>query len=172
MLPYNYNNGIQIVQAPGYVVIRLEMIHETRIVPLDREQRLDPAIEQWMGASRGHWEGSTLVVETANFNGKVAMTIIGIPGAPRRDMPTTPGMKITERFSRVSQDRIDYEMTVEDPEVLTDKWTVSYPMFLDPEYKFYEYACHEGNSAVRNYIVQSLFGRGLISAEKARESDR
>jgi hypothetical protein len=161
MLPYNYNNGIQIIQSPGYVVIRLEMIHEARIVPLDGASNLDPAVKQWMGASHGHWEGSTLVVETANFNGKVAMTIFGIPGAPRRDMPTSTGLKITERFTPASSERIDYQMTIEDPEVLTDKWTVSYPMFLDREYRYYEYACHEDNTAVRNFIETSRFERGI-----------
>ena len=160
MLPFNYNNGIELLQSPGYVVINLEMIHEARIVPIDREP-LDPAIKQWMGESRGHWEGSTLVVETTNFNGKVAMVIAGIPGGQRSNTPTTPNMKITERFTRVSDDRIDYEMTVEDPEVLTDKWTVSYPMFLDPKYTFYEYACNEDNTAVRNFIVTSRYERGL-----------
>jgi hypothetical protein len=160
MLPFNYNNGIQIVQSPGYVVINLEMIHEARIVPIDREP-LDPAIKQWLGESRGHWEGPTLVVETTNFNGKVGMVIAGIPGGRRGNTPTTTNMKITERFTRVADDQIDYEMTIEDPEVLTDKWTVSYPMFLDREYKFFEYACHEDNTAVRNFIVTSRYERGL-----------
>ncbi len=160
MLPYNYNNGIQIFQAPGYAVIDLEMIHEARVVPIDRKP-LDPAIKQWMGESRGHWDGNTLVVETTNFNGKVAMIIAGIPGAPRGNIPTTPNLTITERFTRVAQDQINYEMTVEDPEVLTDKWTVSYPMFLDPKYQFYEYACNEDNTAVRNFIVTSRYERGL-----------
>ena len=171
MLPYNYNNGIQIIQAPGYVVINLEMIHESRIVPLDRPDPLNPAIRQWMGASRGHWEGPTLVVETTNFNGEVAQIIVGIPGAPRGVTPSTPNMKTTERFTRVADDRIDYEMTIEDPEVLTDKWTISYPMFLDPEYHFYEYACHEDNTAVRNFIETSRYERGLTPAAKPAEQD-
>jgi hypothetical protein len=168
MLPFNYNNGIQILQSPGYVVINLEMIHEARVVPLDGRAPLDPSIEQWMGSSRGHWEGATLVVETTNFNGKVAMVITGIPGGQRSNTPTTPDMKITERFTRVSDDRIDYEMTIEDPAVLTDKWTVSYPMFLDPKYRFYEYACHEDNTAVRNFIVTSRYERGLTPDGKPR----
>ncbi|HEX5421243.1 MAG TPA: hypothetical protein VFY39_14710 [Gammaproteobacteria bacterium] len=169
MLPYNYDNGIQIVQAPGYVIIRLEMIHESRIIPIDGAP-IDPGVRQWMGVSRGHWEGSALVVETSHFNGKVAMLITGIPGGYRGNLPTSTSLKITERFTRVSHDRIDYQMTVEDPVVLTDKWTVSYPMFLDPTYKMYEYACQEGNTAVRDYIATSLYERGLISAEKAREA--
>ena len=161
MLPYNYDNGVQILQAPGYVVIRNEIVHEARIVPVDRRPRLSGAITQWMGESRGHWEGSTLVVETTNFNGRVHMLITGIPGKPRGDWPSSPNMKTTERFTRVSMKQIDYEITVEDPEILTDKLTVSYPMYLDPEYQFYEYACHEGNTAVRNFIEASRYERGL-----------
>src|SRR5690606_2939931 len=164
MLPYNYNNGVQIMQAPGYVIINLEMIHESRIVPVDGRPPLDSDIKQWLGESRGYWDGATLVVETTNFNGKVGMVIVGIPGGRRGDTPTTTGLKITERFTRVSDDQIDYEMTVEDLEVMTDKWTVSYPMYLDPEYKFFEYACHEGNTAVRNFIEASRFERGLRPA--------
>ncbi len=161
MLPYNYNNGVQIMQAPGYVVINLEMIHESRIVPVDDRPPLDPAITHWMGESRGYWDGATLVVETTNFNGQVGMIIVGIPGGRRGDTPTTTNMKVTERFTRVSDERIDYEMTIEEPVVMTDKWTVSYPMFLDPEYKFFEYACHEGNTAIRYFIETSRFERGL-----------
>jgi hypothetical protein len=172
MLPYNYNNGIQILQSPGYVVIDLEMIHEARIVPIDGRPPLDPAITQWLGESRGSWDGATLVVETTNFNGKAGMLIAGIPGGRRGDTPTTTGMKITERFTRVADDRIDYEMTIEDPEVLTDKWTVSYPMFLDPKYQFYEYACNEDNSAVRNFIVASRFDRGLTPDGRPRQKGR
>jgi len=166
MLPYNYNNGIRIMQAPGYVIIALEMIHEARIVPVDGRPPLDSEIKQWMGESRGYWDGATLVVETTNFNGKVGMVIVGIPGGRRGDTPTTPGLKITERFTRISDTQIDYEMTVEDREVMTDKWTVSYPMYLDPEYKFFEYACHEGNTAVRNFIEASRFERGLRPAAR------
>ncbi len=160
MLPFNYNNGIRIHQAPGYVVIDLEMIHEARVVPIGLPP-LDPAIKQWLGESRGHWDGATLVVETTNFTGKAHMLIAGIPGGVRGTVPTTTGLKTTERFTRVSADRIDYEMTIEDKDVLMDKWTISYPMFLDPEYKFFEYACHEDNTAVRNFIATSQYERGL-----------
>jgi hypothetical protein len=168
MLPFNYNNGIQILQSPGYVVINLEMIHEARIVPIDGEP-LDPAIKQWMGESRGHWEGSTLVVETTNYNGEVGMTNVGIPGSPQGDTPSTPNMKTIERFTRIGPDTVEYEMTIEDPEVLTDRWTVSYPMFRDPEYRFFEYACHEDNTAVRNFIETSRFERGLTSSGAPRQ---
>jgi hypothetical protein len=160
MLPYNYDNGVQILQAPGYVVVRNEIVHEARIVPVDNRPPLTGAIRQWMGESRGHWEGATLVVETRNFNGRVHMLITGIPGKPRGDWPSSPNMTVTERFSRVSGRQIDYQMTVEASDILTDTFTVSYPMYLDPEYKFFEYACHEGNSAIRNFIEASRFERG------------
>lgn len=161
MLPYNYDNGVQIMQAPGYVVIRHEIVHESRIVPLDGRPALNGAIKQWMGDPRGHWEGSTLVVETKNFNGRVHLLITGIPGKPMGDWPSSPTLKVTERFTRVSGKQIDYEMTVEDPDVLTDKVVISYPLINDPQYTFYEYACHEGNTAVRNFITASRFERGL-----------
>jgi hypothetical protein len=166
MFPFNYNNGIEIQQAPGYVVIRLEMIHEARIVPVDGRPGLDPAIKQWMGESRGHWEGNTLVVETTNFNGLGGMTNVGIPGSPRGDTPTTMNMKITERFTRTGEDTMEYTMHVEDPEVLTQSWTAGYPMERDPSYQFYEYACNEDNTAVRNYIVTSRYERAHAGDKK------
>jgi hypothetical protein len=159
MFPFNYNNGIEIHQSPGYVIVRLEMIHEARIVPVDGRAQLDRAIKQWMGESRGHFEGNTLVVETTNFNGRGGMTNIGIPGSPPGDTPTTSNMKITERFTRTGEDSMEYTMHVEDPEVITQPWTAAYPMERDPTYQFYEYACNEDNTAVRNYIVTSRYER-------------
>jgi len=165
MFPFNYNNGIQIIQAPGYVIVRLEMIHEARVIPVDGRGPLDPAIKQWMGESRGHFEGNTLVVETTNFNGIGGMTNVGIPGSPRGETPTTVNMKITERFTRTDDDTIQYEMYVEDPEVLTQPWKARYPMQRDDSYQFFEYACHEDNTAVRNYIVTSRYEQ----AQKAKK---
>jgi hypothetical protein len=169
MFPFNYNNGIEIHQAPGYVVIRLEMIHEARIVPVDGRPQLDPAIKHWMGESRGHWEGNTLVVETTNFNGIGGMTNVGIPGSPRGDTPTTTNMKIVERFTRTDDDTIQYSMTVEDPEVLTQPWTARYPMQRDDTYQFFEYACHEDNTAVRNFIETSRYERAQAAKQGAAE---
>lgn len=160
MLPRNYNNGIRIMQSPGYVVILLEMAHEARIIPTDGTPPLDSQIKQWLGESRGHWEGNTLVVETTNFNGQVGMTSAGVPGSPGPLQPSTPNMKVTERFTRTAADTIEFKMTVTDPEVLATKsFTVQYPMYLDNDYDMYEYACHEGNTAVRNYIETSRFER-------------
>jgi len=159
MLPRNYNNGIRIMQFPGYVVILLEMAHEARIIPTNGRPPLDGAIRQYLGESRGRWEGNTLVVETANFNGKTASTNAGVPGSPPLT-PSTPAMKVTERFTRTAPDAIDFQITVEDPEILaTGKWTAAFPLKLDNDYKMYEYACHEGNTAVRNYIETSRYER-------------
>jgi len=165
MFPFNYNNGVRIHQSPGYVVIELEMIHESRIIPVDGRPALSSKIQNWMGDSRGHWEGNTLVVESTNFNGVGGMTNIGIPGSPRGDTPTTVNMKLTERFERVADNQINYSMTVEDPEVLTAPWTARYPMYLDNDYGFFEYACHEDNTAVRNFIVTSRYERAEAAAE-------
>jgi hypothetical protein len=159
MLPRNYNNGIRIMQFPGAVVILLEMAHEARIIPTTARPPLDDAIRQYLGEPRGHWEGTTLVVESTNFNGKTAMTNAGVPGSPPLT-PSTPNMRVTERFTRTATDTIDYQITVQDPDVLTTgRWTAAFPMKLDNDYAMYEYACHEGNTAIRNYIETSRFER-------------
>jgi hypothetical protein len=159
MLPRNYNNGVRIMQFPGHVVILLEMAHEARIIPTTPRPALDGAIRQYLGESRGRWEGSTLVVETTNFNGKPAMTNLGVPGSPPLT-PASANLRFTERFTRTAPDTIDYQMTVEDPEILTTgKWSAAFPLKLDNDYQMYEYACHEGNTAIRNYIETSRFER-------------
>jgi hypothetical protein len=156
MFPFMYNSGIEIVQSPGYVVIRLELVHETRIIPVDGRPQLSPAIRLWLGESRGRWEGDTLVIETTNFNGESPMTIVGPGGKP---IPTSADLRLVERLTRVAADRIDYELTVEDPIVLTQPWKAAFPLQLDPQYRFFEYACHEDNSAVRNFIETSRYER-------------
>ena len=158
MLPRNYNNGMRIMQSPGYVLIVLEMAHEVRIIPTNGQPPLDPSIKEWMGEPRGRWEGNTLVVETTNFNGKSDLTNSGVPGSP----PLTPASeseRITERFTRTDSDTIEYQMRVEDPDVIASPFTVEYPMKLDNKYQMYEYACHEGNEAIRGYIVNSRYER-------------
>lgn len=158
MEPRNYNNGIRIMQSPGYVLIVLEMAHEVRIIPTDGRPALDNSIKEWLGESRGHWEGNTLVVVTTNFNGKGDLTNSGVPGSP----PLTPNSeqeRITERFTRTAEDTIEFTMHVEDPDMIVSPFTVAYPMKLDNKYEMYEYACHEGNQAIRGYIVNSRFER-------------
>jgi hypothetical protein len=165
MLPRNYNNGIRIMQSPGYVLIVLEMAHEVRIIPTDGRPALDPSIKEWLGESRGHWEGNTLVVETTNFNGKSDLTNAGVPGSP----PLTPAseqLRIVERFTRTDNDTIEFEMRVEDPDVIVSPFAVRYPMKLDNQYQMFEYACHEGNEALRGYIVNSRYERAHPKAAK------
>ena len=156
MFPFMYNSGIEIMQAPGYVVIRLELVHETRLIPVDGRPPLAPEIVQWLGESRGRFEGDTLVVETRNFNGETPMLIVG-PGA--KPIPTSREMRIVERLTRTSADTIDYEITVEDPVVLTEPWKAAFPLTRDDDYRMFEYACHEDNSAIRNFIETSRFER-------------
>jgi hypothetical protein len=149
-LPVIYNNGNQIVQAPGYVVLRNEMIHETRIAPLDGRPRIDGAITSWMGDSRARWEGDTLVVETTNFNERTAG--IGVNGGGTR---ATPALKVTERITRVAPDLLVWDMTFDDPNVWERPWTIRLPLTLDNDYLMAEYACHEGNYAMFNILSGS-----------------
>ncbi|MES2605331.1 MAG: hypothetical protein V4603_10365 [Pseudomonadota bacterium] len=161
MMQRNYNNGLRIFQSPGYVAIVLEMAHETRIIPTDGRPALPGQIRQWLGESRGRWEGNTLIVETTNMGHGLdtGLTSGGVPGAGA-PQPTSDNMTITEKFTRTADDAIAYEMVVTDPEVLsTGSFKLQYPMMLDNDYKMYEYACHEGNTAVRYYIETSRFER-------------
>jgi hypothetical protein len=146
ILPVIYNNGTQIIQSPGYVAIVNEMIHETRVVPLDGRAHVGAGIKMWLGDSRGRFEGDTLVVETTNFTDRTA---IGVNGGGQRH---SEAMKITERFTRVADDVIDYRMTVEDPETYAAPWTMQFPLKRDDGYGMFEYACHEGNLAMFNIL--------------------
>jgi hypothetical protein len=156
MFPFMYNSGIEIMQAPGYVVIRLELVHETRIVPVDGRPALASEIVQWLGESRGRFEGDTLVIETTNFNGESPMLIVGPGGKP---LPTSRELRIVERLRRTAADAIDYEIAVEDPVVLTQPWKAAFPLNRDDAYRMFEYACHEDNTAIRNFIETSRFER-------------
>jgi hypothetical protein len=161
MFPFMYNSGIEIMQAPGYVVIRLELIHETRIVPVDGRAPLATEVRQWLGGSRGRWDGDTLVIETRNFNGESPMTIVGPGGKP---IPTSERLHIVERLTRADADTIEYEIAVEDPVMLAAPWKAAFPLELDARYRFFEYACHEDNSAIRNFIETSRYERARRAA--------
>src|SRR5690606_40728252 len=128
-----HNNGIESFQSPGYVVMRLEM-SGTRIIPLDGRDPLPAEIRHWMGEPRGRWEGNTLVVETANFTGLHDMTRVGVTGSPSELVPTSHRLRIVERITRVDDDTIEYELTLDDPVVLTRPFTLAYPMRRDDEY--------------------------------------
>jgi hypothetical protein len=162
MFPFMYNSGIEIMQAPGYVVIRLELVHETRVVPVDGREPLSSDIVQWLGEPRGRFEGDTLVIETTNFNGETPMLIVGPGGKP---IPTSRQMRIVERLTRTARDTIDYEIAVEDPDVLAAPWKAAFPLQLDESYRMFEYACHEDNSAIRNFIETSRFERRQRAAQ-------
>jgi len=156
MFPFRYNNGVQIMQVPGYVILNMEMIHEARVIPVDGRPAISPAIKQWMGESRGHWEGNTLVIVTTNFKPGASMTNIGVLGSPAGNrIPTSEKMTITERITRLNNDYLLYAITTEDPVVLTRPWTGRFPLKLDPKYEWWEYACHEGNRTIRDYINAS-----------------
>ena len=146
ILPSAYNNNLQIFQAPGYVVIFTEMIHEARIVPLDGRAHLSQGVRQWLGDSRGRWQGDTLVVETTNFTHKSAFSgnLVARGGSSER-------MRLVERFTRMGPDMLVYEFTVDDPATWTKPWTAQVPMTRSPE-KLYEYACHEGNYGMANLL--------------------
>ena len=148
LLPTIYNNGNEIVQGPGYVVIRNEMIHEARVVPLDGRPDLAANITSYMGASRGRCEGNTLVVVTKNLNG---MTGVGGNGGGR----TSGRLSITERFTMLDANTLQYTATIDDPGTWTRPWTLSFPWKREPKYGMFEYACHEGNYAMRNMLTIS-----------------
>jgi hypothetical protein len=142
-LPVLYNSGIDITQGPGVVALRYEMVHDSRIIPLDGRPHLSSSIRLHMGDARGRWEGNTLVVETTNFTDRIG---VGLSGG---GVPNSLTMRLVERFTRVSDDTIRYEATVHDPETWTKPWTVAFPLTRMPDYGMYEYACHEGNYGLR-----------------------
>jgi hypothetical protein len=151
MFPAGYNNAYQIVQIPGSVVIASEMIHETRIIPLDGRPKLGSNIRLWNGDSRGRWEGDTLVVETTNFNDKGSIATSAATGRIR-GIPQSEALSVVERFTLSGQNRIDYQVTITDPKVYSKPWTVAMPLNRDNNYEMFEYSCHEGNISMENEL--------------------
>ena len=143
LLPVLYGNGLRILQTPQQVVISYEMIHDTRIIPLDGRPHNGPHLPQYLGDSRGHWEGNALVVETTNFTNQTSI------GANGNGVRHSDKMKMTERFTRIDPEMIDYEVTVDDPVTYTRPFTIRMTITTQPAYQLYEYACHEGNGAVK-----------------------
>ena len=138
----NYSSNTQIFQSPGYVVILQELIHEPRIIPLDGREGLPAGVKQWLGVSRGRWEGDTLVVETRNFD----------PRSSYRG--SSPELVLTERYTRAAADAIDYRFTMHDPAVYVKDWTVGRPMRREAgKLTVFEYACHEGNIAMTGILA-------------------
>jgi hypothetical protein len=152
MMPTAYNNGILILQPPGYVVIHSEMIHNARIIPVDGRPHVGAGIRLWEGNPRGRWEGSTLVVESTNFKRADNLR------APNGRAVQSEKRRKIERFSIADARTLKYSVTVEDPETYTAPWTVSFPYRRDENYRQYEYACHEGNYAVPNSLSGARAG--------------
>ena len=149
-MPGPYNNNYHIVQTPEYVAILAEMNHDVRIIPLDGRPHLPEDLRQWLGSSRARWEGDTLVVETVNVRE-------GSRGASR-------DVKLVERFTRAAADRVDYEVTVDDPATWTGSWTAAFPLTQSQD-QVYEYACHEGNYSMATILAGAR--RDEMAAEKA-----
>jgi hypothetical protein len=140
MLPGPYNNTYQIYQTPKYVMIMSEMIHESRIIPMDGRAHLPPGIRKWTGDSIGHWEGDTLVVDTTNFTSKT------------RFRGSSENLHVVERFTRAGPESILYRFTIDDPTTFTKPWTGELPFLATPG-PIYEYACHEGNYALADILM-------------------
>ena len=148
MMPSAYNNNnMQLFQTADHVVILNEMVHDVRVIPLAGGPHLPPAVGQWAGSSRGRWDGDTLVVESRNFSAKRAsfepnaLTVLGVGST----------LRLTERFTRVDDDTLLYEYTVDDPTTFTQPFTAAVPM-RRTQNLIYEYACHEGNYGMVNAL--------------------
>jgi len=156
-----YNHNYQILQAPGYVVISVEMIHDARIIPVDGRPHVGQQIRQWLGDSRGRWEGNTLIVETTNFKSISDRTINRMLGIII--FGTSATGRVIERFTRLDADTIDYQVTVDDPATYTRPWTAAVPMTTQ-QGTLFEFACHEGNYGMVGIL------EGHRAEEKAAEA--
>ena len=156
MMDAGYNSNYQIVQAPGYVMILTEMIHDARIIPLDNRPQAPEKVQQWIGLSRGRWEGDTLVVETTNFNGKNPFS-----GSSEK-------MRVIERFTRVSDDVIQYRFTIDDESMWTRPWSGELPL-VKTTGPIFEHACHEGNLGLYNTLVGARLEEKRAAEEAAKK---
>jgi hypothetical protein len=153
ILPVIYGNGTNVMQGPGYVVIRNEMIHEARLIPLDGRPHVGKNIHMYMGDPRGRWEGDTLVVESTSFSDRTGL------GGNGGGSIHSESLRLVERFTKTAPGTLHYEFTVNDPVTYTRPWTVALDLTTKPGYEIYEYACHEGNYGLSN----------ILSAARAEE---
>ena len=160
ILPSSYSNGTQIVQAPGFVTILHEKVHEARIIPLDNRPHLGKSIQSYLGDSRGHWEDNTLVVETTNFLDDT--TSIGRNGG--NAVATSDALRLVERFTRADPDTMSYELTVNDPKIFTGPWKIAFPITQEPGYELFEYTCHE-----TNYSMTNILNGNRVQEKRAQE---
>jgi hypothetical protein len=174
MMPFRYNNGVRVFQAPGFVVIHFEMLGD-RIIPVNADARPAP-FESWLGSSVGHWEGQTLVVETDHIktgNGasdnlaeRAASPLNVATGIQSNNaIPVSPQARAVERLTRTGPNTLVYELTYSDPQVFTAPWTARVSWTRDQSYQFYEYACHEGNVSIRNNITTQRAERAQAAAK-------
>jgi len=159
MFPAVYNANMRIIQSPGYVAISYELIHDTRIIPVDQSSQhrapLSPAIRMYMGDARGRFEGTTLVVETTNLK------------APTRG--ASPGLRLIERFARMGRDSIEYRVTFDDPATWTAPWTAALDLKARPRGAgVFEYACHEGNYGMSNMLSTARYLERAAEGGSAR----
>ena len=154
MMPAIYGNSYEILQSPDFVAIRYEMIHETRVIPLDGRAHIGQRIHEYLGDARGHFEGSTLVVETTNFTDKTHMGY--------NNRYNSEKYKLVERFTPVSPTRLQWQVTIDDPDTWTRPWTFTMPLTRDDTQPVFEYGCHEGNLGLEH----------ILSAARAEERGR
>jgi hypothetical protein len=151
MMPAIYGNSYQILQSPDSVAIRYEMIHETRVIPLDNRPHVSPRIREYLGDARAHWDGNTLVVETTNFTNRTHMGY--------NNRYNSEKYKLTERFTPVAANRLQWQATIDDPDTWTRPWTFTMPLIRDDSQQVFEYGCHEGNLGLEH----------ILSAARAEE---
>ena len=156
MLGGAYNNTYQIMQAPGYVMILVEMLHDARIIPLDGRPQLPSTVRQWTGSSRGHWDGQTLVIETTNLTDKFAF------------QGSSENMRLTERFTRVDADTLRYQFTVDDPSTWTRPWSAEV-LWRKDSGPIFEHACHEGNYGLNNTLAGARAEEKRAAEEAAKK---
>src|SRR5687767_2534610 len=153
VLPVPYGNGNRIMQTPDAFVISYEMIHDTRIIPVNGRPHVSSGLRQYLGDSRARWERNTLVVETTNFTDRTSI------GANGNGLRHSEAMKMTERFTRIADDVLLYDVTIDDPKTYAKPWTIALPLIAPPGFSTLPYECHEGNGAVSN----------ILSAERAED---
>jgi len=176
IMPVVYGNGNRIIQAPGQVIISYEMVHDTRVVYTDGRPHISPKIRQYLGDSRGHWEGDTLVVETTNFTNQTS-----IGGGNGNGLRHSFDLVLTERITRVSADELRYEVHIDDPKTYMKPWTISLPLTSPPGYVLLPYECLEGDYAVKNALsaeraediaIEEDYKKGIIRPRKSVQYER
>jgi hypothetical protein len=163
VMPVVYGNGNRIVQAPGMVIISYEMVHDTRVVYTDGRAPAPSGIRQYLGSSRGRWEGNTLVIETTNFTDQTS-----IGGGNGNGLRHSSDMKITERITRVDKDELRYEVRVDDAKTYTKPFTISLPLTSPPGYELLPYECHEGNYMLPHSLSAEREEDAAIAADLAK----